>query len=162
MENRRSNTRVWLMSLTCVLLGLSTARTVAGQEAGAALPGTKPLTLAGDPASELVAGADRFLLMQIEESATKRAKYWKRDFSSAAAYQASVEPNRKRLAHILGVRDARVPAGKRIFETRNFVEFGERIPVRQPEGNKYGVSLVSWTAFGDVSGEGLRLEPMAG
>ena len=72
------------------------------------MPGTKPLTMTGDIASELVAGADRFLLKQIEESAAKRESHWKRDFSSPAAYQASVEPNRKRLAHILGVRDPRV------------------------------------------------------
>ena len=41
---------------------------------GAPLPGTKPLTMTGDIASELVAGADRFLLKQIEESAAKREK----------------------------------------------------------------------------------------
>ena len=76
--------------------------------AGPPLPGTKPLTMTGDIASELVAGADRFLLREIDESTAKRASYWKRDFSSIAAYNASVEPNRKRLAHILGVRDQRV------------------------------------------------------
>ena len=90
-----------------------------GQESGPPLPGTKPLTMTGDLASEMVAGADRFLLKQIEESAGKREKYWKRDFSSAEAYQASVEPNRKRLAHILGVRDARVPSVVRKVDTRH-------------------------------------------
>ena len=34
--------------------------------------------------------------------------HWKRDFSSLRAYDASVEPNRKRLAHILGLRDPAV------------------------------------------------------
>ena len=66
------------------------------------LPGTKPLTMTGDLASEMVAGADRFLLKQIEESAGKRERNWKRDFSSTAAYQASVEPNRKRLRTFWG------------------------------------------------------------
>ena len=61
--------------------------------------------MTGDIASELVAGVDRFLLKQIDESTAKREQYWKRDFSSLRAYDASVEPNRKRLAHILGVRD---------------------------------------------------------
>ena len=37
------------------------------------------------------------------------AVFWKRDFSTPEAYSKSLEPNRKRLAHILGVRDARVP-----------------------------------------------------
>ena len=79
----------------------------ASDQVGPPLPGTKPLTMTGDIASELVAGVDRFLLKQIDESTAERAKYWKRDFSSLAAYDASVEPNRKRLAHILGVRDPR-------------------------------------------------------
>ena len=72
---------------------------------GPPLTGTKPLTMTGDIASELVAGVDRFLLKQIDESTTKREKAWNRDFSSHAAYRVSVEPNRHRLAHILGVRD---------------------------------------------------------
>src|SRR5438874_1327544 len=74
-----------------------------------ALPGTKPLEMKGDIASELVAGVDRFLLKQIEKSVEGRTKFWKRDFSSPEAYDKSIEPNRKRLAHILGVRDPRVP-----------------------------------------------------
>ena len=55
---------------------------------------------------ERVDGVDRFLLRKIEKSTSERARHWKRDVSSAKAYAASVEPNRKRLAHILGVRDA--------------------------------------------------------
>ena len=93
-------------------LGLFAAEILAAEEPALVLPGTKPLTMTGDIASELVAGVDRFLLKQIDESTAKREKYWKRDFSSHAAYDASVEPNRKRLAHILGVRDPRVPAGQ--------------------------------------------------
>ena len=46
------------------------------------LPGTKPLTMTGDIASELVAGVDRFLLKQIDESRGQARAYWKRDFSS--------------------------------------------------------------------------------
>ena len=76
------------------------------------MPGTKPLTMSGDIASDLVAGVDRFLLRQIDESTARRASYWKRDFSSEAAYLASVEPNRKRLAHILGVRDERLRSSR--------------------------------------------------
>src|SRR5690242_20622653 len=73
------------------------------------LPGTRPLTLKGDIASQLVEGVDRFLLREIEAAAKDREKYWKRDLSSPEAYAKSIEPNRKRLAHILGVRDPRVP-----------------------------------------------------
>src|SRR5262245_14604346 len=73
------------------------------------LPGTKPLTTTGDIASQLVEGVDKFLLREIEAAANGREKFWKRDFSSREAYTKSLEPNRKRLAHILGVRDKRVP-----------------------------------------------------
>ena len=44
---------------------------------------------------------------KLEASIAERAKHWQRDFSSPEAYQKSIEPNRQRLAHILGVRDAR-------------------------------------------------------
>jgi dienelactone hydrolase len=156
VENCRSNARIWVLPLTCVLLALSTARTTSAQEPGPPLPGTKPLTMTGDLASELVAGADRFLLKQTEESAGKREKYWKRDFSSAAAYQASVEPNRKRLAHILGVRDARAASGKSRYQ-RGPVR-GDASQGAMPELD-YRINSASWSAFDDVTGEGLDLEP---
>src|SRR5438874_809320 len=61
------------------------------------LPGTDPLTLEGDIASQLVDGVDKFLLREIDEAAGKRETFWKRDLSSAEKYDASIEPNRKRL-----------------------------------------------------------------
>src|SRR5689334_15918672 len=72
------------------------------------LAGTKKLEMEGDIAAQLVDGVDRFLLKEIEKSVEGRAKFWKRDFSSPEAYNKSIEPNRKRLAHILGVRDKRI------------------------------------------------------
>ncbi len=141
--------------LACVVLGLSTGVAAGAQEFGPPLPGTKALAMTGDIASELVAGADRFLLRQIEESAAKRETYWKRDFSSVAAYQASVEPNRKRLAHILGVRDARVPSVVRKVDS-GMVEAAGFVPEIHAS---YRIDSVSWAAFGDVSGEGIDLDP---
>ena len=72
------------------------------------LEGTQPLRMEGDIASQLVDGVDKFLLRQIEASVDTRKQHWKRDLSSAEAYTKSIEPNRQRLAHILGVRDARI------------------------------------------------------
>jgi len=141
------------------LLGLlvmtSHADRVAAQESGQPLPGTHPLTMNGDIASELVAGVDRFLLRQTEESTVRRAAYWKRDFSSEAAYLASVEPNRKRLAHILGVRDARAQSSRMWspFQTLGHDELA------RPELEQYTVTPVIWPAFGDVTGEGLAMSP---
>src|SRR5215475_6392470 len=96
-----------------LLVGLTGATAYADEpkpvKDGPPLPETKPLTMQGDIAAQLVEGVDRFLLREIDKSVERRAKFWKRDFSSPEAYNRSIEPNRKRLAHVLGVRDARVP-----------------------------------------------------
>jgi dienelactone hydrolase len=117
------------------------------------LPGTKPLTLKGDIAAQLVAGVDKFLLREIDKSVERRAKHWKRDFSSAEAYNKSIEPNRKRLAHILGIRDKRVP-----FDAPELVGTTKE-PALVGKGENYEIFAVRWPAFGDVHGEGLLLVP---
>lgn len=119
----------------------------------APLAGTAPLTLTGDIASNLVAGVDRFLLRQTQESVAQRSRHWSRDFSSATAYTASVATNRQRLAHILGVRDARVKSPQ--LELISTVER----PARVGQGSGYDVFAVRWLSFGDVHGEGLLLRP---
>ena len=45
------------------------------------LENTKPLTLEGDIASQIVTGADKFLLRQLDNTITARGKYWNRDSS---------------------------------------------------------------------------------
>ena len=114
---------------------------------------TTPLTLEGDIASQLVAGVDQFLLDELAASVTKRPAYWNRDFSSHEAYVKSVEPNRKRLAHILGLRDSRTAfAGLQLDGTTaasSLVGQTDRITIH----------AVSWPAFRDVTGTGLLLEP---
>jgi len=120
------------------------------------LPGTDPLSWEGDIASWLVDGVDAFLSRKLDESIKRRGDYWARDFSSSSEYARSVDPNRKRLAHILGVRDSRVP-----FEALELVG-----TVLQPSlvgrGEGYEVFAVRWPAFGDVHGEGLLLAPKEG
>ncbi len=120
------------------------------QDYGPPLPGTKPLTMSGDIASELVAGVDRFLLKQIEESRPGREIYWNRDFSSMQAYHASVEPNRKTLAHILGVRD-RSPERE-----ATALYDGVSYLMAANSGGQFTVRSLRWPAFGDVTGEGLE------
>ena len=113
------------------------------------LPDTKPLTITGDIADAMVAGVDRFLLRQIEQSTARRARHWKRDLSSADAYNASVEPNRKRLAHILGVRDPRVA-----FKAAEhpFV-YSWTDPIKADE-TAYRLYPIRWPVFGDVTVDG--------
>ncbi len=121
-----------------------------------ALTGTQPLTMEGDITSQLVEGVDRFMLRQIEDSVRARERHWKRDFSSPDAYNKSIEPNRQRLAHILGVRDVRVA-----FDGPELVGTTVR-PALVAKGKGFEVFTVRWPAFGDVTGEGLLLVPTNG
>ena len=117
------------------------------------LPGTKPLEIEGDLADKMVAGIDKFLLNETAESVGKRAKLWKRDFSSAEKYQASVAPNRARLAKILGAADARVK-----FDGLEFVATTSQ-PALVGRGEGYEVYAVRWPVLPGVNGEGLLLKP---
>lgn len=129
------------------------SRVTMAQQTPTPLPGTKPLVADGDLAAQLVEGVDRFLLRQTERSVAGRARHWKRDVTSRAAYEDSVRPNRERLAHLLGVRDARPADGaiERVGTTARDATLG---------GNdRITITTVRWPAFGDVSGEGLLLEP---
>jgi dienelactone hydrolase len=114
---------------------------------------TKPLTIEGDIASHLVAGVDRFLLRELSASVARREKYWQRDVTTHASYAKSVEPNRKRLAHIIGLRDERVAFdGLTLASTT-----AESALAGQTD--RITIRAVSWPAFGDVTATGLLLEP---
>jgi dienelactone hydrolase len=120
------------------------------------LPGTARLTLEGDIASELVAGVDRFLLRELAESEGPREGHWHRDYTSPAAYAASVATNRARLAHLLGLRDPRVPAAAPELVAT---------PTQSAlvaKANAYDVWAVRWPALDGVHGEGLLLAPHDG
>ena len=104
------------------------------------LDGTKALTMEGDIASALVAGVDRFLLRKIDESVEQRARHWKRDFSSVEAYEKSIEPNRKRLTHILGMRDPRVP-----FDAPELIAMTTQ-PALVGKGTNFEAFAVRWPA----------------
>jgi len=122
-------------------------------QGGEPLPGTQPLSLEGDVTTQLVDGADRFLLTELERSIDRRATFWKRDVASPEKYAASVEPNRQRLTKILGVRDARVPfEGLELLATT-------ASPARVGEGAGYRVYAVRWPTIGDATCEGLLLLP---
>ena len=120
---------------------------------GTSLAGTAKLDWSGDLASRLVDSVDRFLLKEIEKSVARREQYWKRDFSSPEKYDVSIEPNRNRLAHILGVRDPRVE-----FVALELVGTEARLP-NVGGGAAFRAFTVRWPAFGDVHGEGLLLSP---
>jgi dienelactone hydrolase len=147
----------WLIALSMfIALNPAFSRADSPKEDGKPLPGTQPLTWTGDIPSRLVEGADQFLLKKIEGSVGGRAKFWNRDTSTVAKYTASVEPNRKRLAQIVGVRDPRVPS--RAPELAGTTAEPSLIG----QGVGYSIHAVRWGAFGDVHGEGLLLVPNEG
>src|SRR6266404_3323442 len=119
----------------------------------AVLPGTQPLTLQGDLSAQMVAGIDAFLSREIERSVAERQIFWKRDFSSAAAYEKSVEPNRERLRKIIGATDARLPVVA--LELVGSTAHGARIA----ETDAFTVQVVRWPVFEGVFGEGIWLQP---
>ncbi len=117
------------------------------------LPGTQPLTLQGDLSAQMVAGIDRFLTRETAQSIGERQQYWHRDFSSAEAYDKSVEANRERLRKMIGAVDARLPvvALEFVGDTAS--------PAKVAETEFFTVQAVRWPVFEGVFAEGLWLEP---
>lgn len=113
------------------------------------LPGTQPLA----PSNGGVGNWDAVISAEIERATAARPQYWRRDFSSAENYNRSIETNRARFAHLIGVRDARVP-----FEAPTLLTTVDQ-PALVGRGKSYDILRVSWPAFGDVQAEGLLLEP---
>src|SRR5262249_9172765 len=95
-----------------------------------------------------------YLLRALERSIALRALHWQRNFSSPDAYVASVEPNRRRLALAIGVRDPRVP-----FDALEFVSpAAPPAPLGRAAG--YAIWAVGWPVLDGITGEGLLLEPV--
>lgn len=107
----------------------------------------------GDLSAQMVAGIDQFLMREIRKSVGQRERYWKRDLSSAAAYEKSLEPNRTRLRKALGVVDERLPvkALEYIGNTSDLAMVAETAG--------YTVYAVKWQVLKGVFGEGLLLQP---
>ncbi|HLW64345.1 MAG TPA: hypothetical protein VKS79_03430 [Gemmataceae bacterium] len=117
------------------------------------LPGTKPLTMEGDLAAQMVAGIDKYLMRDLDSAAKGGDEYWKVNTSSRQAYLDSVKPNRDRLAKILGVVDERIKPVKMDY-------IGEGTPsALVAETKTYKVYAVRWSVLPGIDGEGLLLEP---
>ena len=119
------------------------------------LPDSPALTLEGDIAAQMVEGVDRFLVREIEQSVGGRTRHWQLDLSSHAAYDASVQKNRDRLAHIIGLRDSRVSIDALDFVSSTIA--GDKIV----ESPAYVVHAVRWPVLDGLQGEGLLLQPLA-
>ncbi|HEV3083297.1 MAG TPA: dienelactone hydrolase family protein [Gemmataceae bacterium] len=120
------------------------------------LPGTKPLDMQGDLASQMVAGIDKFLLHETEKSIERRAHLWKRDLSAAANYEKSVEQNRQHLRRMIGAVDLLVKDSS--FQLADHSLSNAWVPSR--ENQDYSVMAVRWAVLPGVSGEGVMLKPL--
>src|SRR5688572_26707848 len=144
---RRLRTPGWL----AVALGLGVALLRAEP---APLAGTRPLEGTEDLSVAMRVALRQFYQTQIDASVAQRADLWKRDFSSPAAYEASIEPNRARLRRIVG-----------LVEQRPTVEHGPELvatvdrPALRADTATHTVRAVRWRAFSHVWAEGLLLEP---
>jgi len=118
------------------------------------LPGTAPLTAQGDFALQMVDGIDRFLTRQTQRALDDRGKFWKRDTSSAQAYEKSVAPNRERLRRILGVVDSR-----EAFDAPMLLATTMQ-PALIGRGHGFEAYAVQWPVMGRIRGEGLLLVPV--
>lgn len=147
-----------MRSIVLVLtLCFSPVLTIA-QESPATLPGTQPLT-ADRPLDELmVDGIDRFCLKEIEAARSNREARWKRDYSSAEAYEKGLEPYREKLRTILGVVDKRVDVSR--FEApAEENQFHRPIPNRDLTNSLYRVEPSRWSVLPGITAEGLVLIP---
>ncbi len=123
--------------------------------AGEPLPGTKPLEMHGDLADQMVAGIDRFLLREIDESVSRRSRHWKRDVSSPEAHSQSIAPNRARLAKIVGAHDDRAQV-REIEFLQTSSHPAVLATARHPE---IEIIAVRWPVVRGVHAEGLLLRP---
>jgi hypothetical protein len=136
------------ISLTLSVLGLTCCVSYAEP-----LPNTKPLEEKDDLAMKMVAGIDGYLTRELAAAPENRKKFWKPDYSSAAAYEKSLEPNRQRLRNILGMVDER-----KKFTDIDYVG-GPSMPSLVAETEQYKIFAIRWPVFEGVDGEGLLLEP---
>jgi len=117
------------------------------------LPGTRPLPAEGDLSHEMVEAIDGFLERETARLLTVRQRHWSRDFSSAGAYTASVQPNRDRFRRYVGAVDTRPPVRALEFVAST------ASPADIAETDEYNVYAVRWPALDGVWGEGLLLQP---
>ncbi len=117
------------------------------------LAGTRPLTQTGDFSALMLSGMEKFLLRETERSVETRKTLWKRDFSSRDAYERSIEPNRARFRHMIGVVDDRLP-----IRELEYVG-GTSTPSEIARNDLFTVHAVRWPVLEGVDGEGLLLQP---
>jgi len=123
--------------------------------AGPDLPNVAPLDWDDDIASRLVDAADAFLLRELDLAAARRDAAWTLELAAldSVTPEVVVEKRRQNLAHILGLRDTRVPPRAELITT----------PDRDSllaEGDRFTIHAVRWQVLDGLTAEGLLLQPV--
>ncbi len=123
------------------------------------LPGSQPLTRAGDLSAQMHEAALRDMQARIADAPRTRAARWRRDASSPAAYERSVAENRARFREIIGLAEGPSPiAPERVPVVME--RFGDdENPALVAETKALRISQVRWPVRSGAHGEGLLLEP---
>jgi cephalosporin-C deacetylase-like acetyl esterase len=131
-----------LRFFTCLALTVAAAP---GLAADAFLSGTQPLESHGDFSARMVAGADLFLLREIDQAKAKRAALWPGD----------AVKHREHLMTIVGAVDPRLPvtAMELVGDTTKSSLLAETENAR--------ILRVRWPVFPGVHGEGVLVQPKA-
>jgi dienelactone hydrolase len=122
------------------------------------LPGTAPLTVGQPLDVVMVEGINRFCLRELAASREWRTARWKRDYSGAGAYAASIVGNRERFRTSLGVVDSRLTTaqpGQYRFELLATLDR----PSVVARTSRVMVQAVRWQVLDGVTAEGLLLQP---
>jgi hypothetical protein len=138
------------MPIIRLLFSAAIALSLAAQER---LPGTAALTMEGDLAARMVDSINSWLIRETEAAPERRSSYWKRDYSSRAAYEKSISPNRERLRRIIGATDPRAAVPRVMMDATTSYDsvIGK--------GSGYSIHAVRWPVFDGVFAEGLLLQP---
>lgn len=130
------------------------------------MPGTEPLKAEDDRSIVILDGAHAFIEEKIRSAAAGRSRYWNRDLSSRENYERSIAPNRKRLAHIIGLEDKSIPPQnyKLVLKEEHPNVRLEKIAVNHDpliiaETPAFRVYAIRWPVLHLIYGEGLLLEP---
>jgi dienelactone hydrolase len=121
--------------------------------AGPPLDGTRAWPMPADPAREMVEGLHRYLDRETRAALARRDGRWDRVHTSADAYVKSVEPQRERLAAILGTTDERIKP-----VTLTFLA-GPGVTAPLVSNDAVKVTAVRWTVYPGFEAEGLLVEP---
>lgn len=119
----------------------------------AVLPGTELLTWPDeDLSTRMMDAAHQFVERKIADASESRDRHWSRSASSSEAYVESIQRNRQRFRHIIGLNDVRQPPAMERISTDDH-------PAVAYESTSYRITRVRWALLEHVNGHGLLIEP---